>query len=262
MRPVIFTGAGDISRALANGDLDFGLMGYYNTLIEASTTGLRSRIIGMCSRQGNGLIARADRGIRTAADLRGKRVGIPSPGIQTLTITAALAKVGLQLDRDVTAVPLGYAEHHGALERGDIDAYVGTEPPCTQSVVAGFGVRIADIYDTPAGDFNTAIWAAPKHLGDADLLTAVARMQRDAAELLTPRGVNDREEWRKLLVDQFEYSEAIYTAALDNVGAEWRFDDRRRAQFEGAAELMLAQGAITSKPRIDDLLLLDYQPAS
>jgi NitT/TauT family transport system substrate-binding protein len=262
VRPVIVTSAGDISRALANGELDFGLMGYYNTVIEASTTGIRSRIIGMCSRQGNGLIARADSGVRTTADLRGKRVGVPPPGVQTLTLTAALAKVGLQLDRDVTSVPLGYADHPGALERGDIDAYAGTEPLCTQSVAAGIGIRIAEIYDTPAGDFNTAMWAAPKHLGDADLLTAVARMQRDAAELLTPRGVNSREEWRRLLVEQFEFSEAIYEAALENVGAEWRFDDRRRAQFEGAAELMLAQGAITSKPRIDDLLLLDYQPAS
>jgi hypothetical protein len=42
----------------------------------------------------------------------------------------------------------------------------------------------------------------------------------------------------------------------------WRFDQTRKAQFEGAAEMMLAQGVITTKPRIDDLLLLDHQPKS
>jgi len=179
-----------------------------------------------------------------------------------MAITAALDKVGLKIGRDVEAVPVPFADHVAVLERGDIDAYVGTEPNCTQSVVSGRGVRIPEIYGTPAGDINTAMWAAPKHLGDADMLTAVAKMQRDSAELLTPNGVNNPEEWRKLLVEQFEYSDGVYKAVLDNVGAVWRFDDTRKAQFEGAAELMLGQGVITTKPKIDDLLLLDYQPRS
>lgn len=262
VKPVIVTSPADISRALVAGDLDFGLMGHYTTIIEAATTGMRSKIIGMCSRQGMGLIARSDRGISTVADLRGKRLGVPPPGVQVMVVTAALDKVGLELGRDVEAVPVAFADQPAALERGDVDAYVGTEPLCTQSVVSGRGVRVGDVYDTPAGDLNTAMWAAPKNLGDADLLTAVARMQRDAAELLTPGGVNDPGEWRKLLVEQFEYSEAVYEAVLENVGAVWRFDDTRKAQFEGAAELMLGQGVITTKPRIDDLLLLDFQPRS
>ena len=262
VKPVIVTSAGDVSRALASGELDFGLMGPYNTIIEASTTGMPSRIIGMCARQGIGLIGRKDRGIAAVGDLEGKKVAVPPPGMQTLLLTSALERAGLGLGADVTSVPLGYADHPGALERGDVDAYVGTEPQCTQSVVAGVGVRISGIYDSPAGDFNTAMWASPKNLGDNDLLTAVTRMQRDAAELLTPRGVNDPAEWKDLLVDQFGYTEPVYQAVLENIGAEWRFDDRRRSQVEGAADLMLAQGVIESKPPIDDLLLLDHQPRS
>ena len=262
VKPVIVTSAGDVSRALASGELDFGLMGPYNTVIEASTTGMPSRIIGMCARQGIGLIAHKDRGIASVADLKGKKVAVPPPGMQTLLLTSALGRTGLELGSDVTSIPLGFADHPGALERGDVDAYVGTEPLCTQSVLSGAGVRITGIYDSPAGDFNTAIWASPKNLGDADLLTAVAKMQRDAAELLTPKGVNNRAEWRALLVDQFGYAEPVYEAVLENIGAEWRFDDRRRSQVEGAADLMLAQGVIKTKPRIDDLLLLDHQPTS
>lgn len=263
VKPVIVTSPADISRSLVAGDLDFGLMGYYNTIIEAaSPAGMKSKIICMCSRQGIGLIARADRGIKTVADLKGKRIAVPPPGVQVLALTAALDKVGLKLDRDVTSVPVAFADQPAVLERGDLDAYVGTEPLCTQSVVSGRGLRINEVYGTAAGDLNTAMWAAPKNLGDADLLRAVAKMQRDAAELLTPGGVNSPTEWKKLLVDQFEYSEPVYRAVLENVGAVWRFDQTRKAQFEGAADLMLAQGIITTKPRIDDLLLLDYQPAS
>ena len=106
------------------------------------------------------------------------------------------------------------------------------------------------------------MWAAPKHFGNPDLLKAVVKMQRDAAELLTPGGVNSETEWRKLLVDQFGFTEEVYKEALKNVGAVWRFDDNRRRQFEGAADLMLAQGVITTKPEISGFLLLDYQPTS
>lgn len=261
IEPVIFTSAGDISRALTNGELDFGLMGPYNTLIEASTTGVQSRIIGMCSRQGIGLIARKDAGIEGPDDLKGRKVAVPPPGVQTLALTAVLDDAGLQLDRDVTAVPLGYADHPGALERGDVDAYVGTEPLCTQSVAAGVGIRLPQVYESPLGDFNTAMWASPKNLGDADLLAAVAKMQRDAAEYLTPKGKNS-ENWKELLVDQFGYTEEVYESVLENIGAVWEFDAERREQFEGAAELMVAQGVIPSKPDIDQLLLLDHQPKS
>ncbi len=262
VKPVVFTSAGDISKALAAGNLDFGLMGYFNTLVEATTTGMASRIICMCSRQGIGLIARQDRGITTVADLKGKKVALAPPGVQTLVLTAVLDKVGLKLGTDVQTVPLGFAEHYGALERGDVDAYLGTEPAPTKSVLSGVGIRLPGVYDTPGGDINTAMWAAPKNLGNPDLLTAVAKMQRDAAELLTPNGVNSDTEWRKLIVDQFGESEELYKALLENVGAVWKFDDKRKSQFQGAADLMLAQGFVKTEPNIDELLLLDYQPKS
>ncbi len=262
VKPVIVTSAAEINRLLAAGELDFGLMGYYNTIIEATTGGMKAKVISMCSRQGIGLIARTDRGIKTMADLKGKKVAVPPPGVQVLALTAALDKVGLKLDRDVTAVPVGFADQPAALDRGDVDAFMGTEPQCTQSVVSGRGVRINEVYGTAAGDINTAMWAAPKNLNDPDLLTAVAKMQRDAAEYFTPNGVNAPEPWRKLLVEQFEYTEPVYKAVLENVGAVWRFDQARKAQFEGAAEMMLAQGIITAKPKLDDLFLLDHQPKS
>ena len=262
VKPVIVTSPADISRSLVAGTLDFGLMGYYNTIIEASTTGMASKMICMCSENGSGIVARKDRGINTVADLKGKKIGVPPPGVQVMMLTALLEKSGLKLGTDVTAVPLAFADHKAALERGDIDAYAGTEPIPSQSVVDGTGVRISGLYDTPAGNFNTAMWAAPKHLNNPDLLTAVVKMQRDSAELLTPGGKNSETEWRKLLVDQFGFTEGVYKEVLVNVGAVWKFDDARRKQYEGAAELMMAQGVITKKPNVDDLLLLDFQPKS
>ncbi len=260
VEPQIFTSGSDMNRAMEAGDLDFALMGPYNSLIEAEQ-GFGSKIICMCSREGIGLVTRADQGIASVEDLRGKTIAVPPPGVQVLVLTALLAEAGLELDRDLTSVPLGYADHLGALERGDVDAFIGTEPPVTMSVVSGVGTRLDAVYSTPNGDFNTAMWAAPHVQDDVELLAAAVGMQRDAAEHLTPGGENDPEVWRRLLVDEFGYAVPVYEEVLSNIGAEWNFDEERKAQLEGAGTLMLASGVLTREPDYESLYLLDYLPA-
>lgn len=255
----VFTNPSDMNRALQAGDLDFALMGVYNTLVEAEQ-GFTSKIIGMVSREGMGLIARTDRGIEAVADLTGKTVAVPPPGMQVLVLTELLAAEGLELDREVRSVPLGYADHAAALAQGDIDAYIGTEPPCTASVVDGVGRRLGDVYATPLGDFNTALWASPAMLERPELCQAAVDMQRGAAEYLTPDGENDPEVWRELLVDQFEYPVPVFEEVLSNIGAVWNFDDERRAQLEAAGRVMAASGILSGEPDYDALVDLRYLP--
>lgn len=259
VEPQIFTSGSDMNRAMEAGDLDFALMGPYNSLLEAEQ-GFGSKIICMCSREGIGLVGRADQGIETVEDLRGRTIAVPPPGVQVLVLTSLLAQAGLELERDLTSVPLGYADHLGALERGDVDAYIGTEPPVTMSVVSGVGNRLDVVYDTPNGDFNTAMWAARHVQDDNDLLAAVVGMQRDAAEHLTPGGENNPEAWRQLLVEEFGYAEPVYEEVLSNVGAEWEFGEERRSQLEGAGTLMLESGVLTREPDYESLYLLDHLP--
>lgn len=257
----ILASAAEIQQALEKGDLDFGLMGAYNTTIAADQGTITSKIVGMVSRQGIGIVARKDRGIAAAADLAGKTVAVPPPGAQVLVLNALLEDAGLTLDKDVSAVPLAYADHVAALERGDVDAYAGTEPLCTQSIVSGTGVRLPGTYDTPLGDLNTALWASSAALKDPDLVRTAVAMQKAATEKLTPGGTNDKAVWQDLLVTQFGYDEAVYEAVLDNVGAEWRFDDTREAQFKGTGDLLLASGAIAKLPDYEALFARNYWDA-
>lgn len=248
----IVTSSAEIQDALEGGSLDFGLIGTYSTIIGLAEGGFSSRIIGMCARQGIGLVGRTGV-VQRVADLAGKRIAVPPPGVQVLILQSLLRDAGLDLDGDVEGIPLGYADHPGALERGDVDAYIGTEPLCTQSVVAGVGTRLDEVYDTPLGDFNTALWASPAMLERPELCRAAASMQRQAAEFLTPDGDNDPDVWRDLLVTQFGYDEAVYSAVLDNVGAAWRFDAVREEQFTGTGAIMAELGIIDAEP--------DYEPA-
>ena len=254
----VITSSAEVQTGLENGDLDFGLMGVYNTIIAADQLGIGSKIVGMVARQGIGLIGSADAGVATVADLAGKRVAVPPPGVQVLILNELLAREGVVLGQDLEAIPLGYADHPGALERGDVDAYVGTEPLCTQSVLTGVGNRLSEVYDTALGDFNTALWASPRMLEQPDVVRACMRLNKAAAEYLTPSGQNDEEAWRALLVDQFGYAEDVSTQVLENVGAEWEFTDERRAQFEGAGTVLLDQGVIAAQPHYETFYARDY----
>jgi NitT/TauT family transport system substrate-binding protein len=261
VKVIIFTNPTDMNRALQAGDLDFALMGPYNTLIEKEQQGLGSKVICMCSQKGIGLVARDDRGIDSVADLKGKRFGYPPAGIHRLILPNLLKPAGLTVG-DMVLRQTAFADQPGALERGDVDAYFGTEPLVTQSVLSGVGKRLVDPYTTSLGDFNTAIWASPKMLARPDVLKAATKMQRDAAEYLSPGGKNDPAVWKDLLVTQFGYTEPVYQEVLSNIGAVWRFDEARKKQFEGAAKEMRATGDLKKDVDFSQVFELQHQPQS
>lgn len=252
------TSSAEIQSALESGQLDFGLLGAYTTVIAAAEgKPFTSKIVGMVARQGLGLVGRKGL-VDTVPQLRGKKVAVPPPGAQVLILNEVLRQHGLVLGKDVQGVPLGYADHPAALERGDVQAFIGTEPLCTKSVVAGIGTRI-DVSHTPIGDFNTANWASGKILRERpDVVREVVKMHKAAAEHLTPGGVNDKAVWKDLLVTQFGYDEKTYEAVLSDVGAEWRFDARREAQVRGAGKLLVAQGGIAREPDYETLFAREY----
>lgn len=250
----------EVQDGLESGQLDFGLLAPYTPIIALAQDpdSITSKIVGMISRGGLGLVGREGE-VQTVADLRGKKLAVPPPTLQVLVLNDALREAGLRLGQDVQAVPLGFADHVTAFERGDVDAFMGTEPLVTQAVVGGGGVRLNEVTKTPVGDFNTANWASGKVLEERpDVVRAVTRMQRDAAELLSPEGKNEPDQWHELLVEQFGFAEPVYEGVLDHIGARWKFDDERVAQVEAAAAMLVEQGAIARQPDLEPLFAREY----
>ena len=247
----------EILQGLEGGSLDFGLMSPYVPILTQPTGGLNSKVVSMVARQGLGLIGKKGE-VATVNDLRGKKIAVPPPGAQVLILGFMLSKAGLVLGRDVEGVPLGYADHVAALTRGDVQAFMGTEPPCTQAVVNGVGVRVPGSYDTPLGDLNTALWASPSILKDEEVVRAAVRMQKAAAEHLTPAGTNDPAVWRDLIVTQFGYDEALYKVLLENVGAMWRFDQSRVSQFQAVGKALLDAKEIAAEPNYEAMFARQF----
>ena len=254
------TSGTDMNRALEADDLDFALFGIVNGFIE-SEQGLGSKVVAMGARQGAGLVVRRNSDIAGVEDLAGRRIALKGPAFQLLVLFTLLDEAGLDPDSDVELVPVEYNDQPAALEKGDVDAFMGSEPNASRSVVSGVGRRLVNIYTTPIGELNSTIWASPRMIADEPaLVRAAVAMQRDAAGHLTPSGSNDPEVWRSLVVDQFGLEEPVFRELITNAGAVWELSDFWVDQAEAAGAKMAELGLLKAEPDYDDLIRTEYMP--
>jgi NitT/TauT family transport system substrate-binding protein len=77
------------------------------------------------------IIARTDRGIKTTADLRGKRIGVPRQTVTEFYLGRMLEINGMRIQQ-VAMVDTKASHPAGAIARGNVDAVVTWEPHVTQ----------------------------------------------------------------------------------------------------------------------------------
>ena len=135
----------DTVAPLAQGQLDLSMGAATAGFFNAAYRGFDLRIVAALGIQGpvmatQPLVRKAlwDNGtIRSAKDLKGRKVAINAPGdITEVFLTMMLQKYGMSLsDADVS--PLGFAEQFVAFKNGAIDAGFLPEPLATSAKLAG-----------------------------------------------------------------------------------------------------------------------------
>jgi NitT/TauT family transport system substrate-binding protein len=103
--------------------------------------------------------------IKTVADLKGKKVGVSNPGSSSdIATRAALKKMGLDPDRDVTIVAVGStSQRTAALLAGAIDAGVAQPPDSIALEEKGFHV-IYDLASQKLPSANTSVVVTRKFM--------------------------------------------------------------------------------------------------
>ncbi|MEJ0067558.1 MAG: ABC transporter substrate-binding protein [Pseudomonadota bacterium] len=130
-------------------------------------------------------------------DLKGKKVGIQPGSTQELVMIERLKQLGMTI-RDVQTVRIGLGEMHAALARGDIDAYFGTEPGATLSIMENVGRLVEYPYGTPTGDMLTAVMANAKFVKENPTVTQdFVLTHARATEFLKPIRTRGRRTPRK-----------------------------------------------------------------
>ncbi|WP_406229410.1 ABC transporter substrate-binding protein [Nocardia sp. NBC_01009] len=100
------------------------------------------------------LVTEANSGIRTVADLKGKRVGIAHGSWQTTLLLFALDRAGLGWS-DIEPIETDVRDGGAALLNGDLDAWVGAYPGLTAVEAA---TELRTLIDTESVFSHPSLW--------------------------------------------------------------------------------------------------------
>lgn len=145
----------DAMQAVIAGELDVAAVSS-EAVISARASGTPIYLVAGFAKGGARLMGRADLGIKTVKELKGKKVGVTRGGIQEILLAAELSQNGLtysdQPGKDVQIIYLGFPDLNQALLGKNLDAIMQSEPYSSQAISKGFGNEIIKPYDTPIGE--------------------------------------------------------------------------------------------------------------
>lgn len=145
----VFAGGPEEVSALLGGSLDAGYMGPGPYVLAESRAPGRLRLLAGVVTGGQSLVARRSSGIRSTADLAGRRVAVPSHGnTQDLTLRLLLEEAGLRADDqggDVEVVPIKNSALVEAMKQGVVDAALAPAPFGERLAAEGLAVPVPGI---------------------------------------------------------------------------------------------------------------------
>ncbi len=159
----VFTAGPEEIEALFAGEVDLGYLGPGPALNGYLKSGGKAlQIVAGASSGGAGLVARPDGGIRSVADLAGKRVAIPQTGgTQDISLRHALGEAGLastDKNGNVAVSQCAPADAIGRFDSKQIDAAWLPEPWVSRLVADKTAVLVLDERDRwPGRKFATTV---------------------------------------------------------------------------------------------------------
>ena len=184
--------------------------------------------------------------INSIKDLKGKKVAIWPGSTQEVVILDRLSAEGMTI-KDIKPIRVSFSDMAPALERGDIDAYVGAEPAAGISLAKGVGKIVEYPYSTPTGSLNMVLTTRRGMIEkDPELIRTFLSMHRKASEY----AMSHREDFVEMAMKKLGQ-----TKALDRESrAECRTDlEHRRPVPQAGALLRHANAGQEADPAIAGL---------
>lgn len=240
-----FKGAGPaVNEALANRQLDFVYLGDLAAII-GRASGLSTRLLLGSRGSESYLAATRTSGIKTLADLKGKRVAVYRGTADQLAFDRALQSVGLN-ERAVRVINLDWNAGKAALAAGRIDAVWGGV-----SLLALRGDNIAVV--AKSGDSGRQNTTQAGFLGTSEFINAwpqatgqiIAVLVRNAAEISDPAR---RDAWATEMARQSQLPRELLLEGL--APQDLNFDNSPRVDaflidsFSHSVEQAKASGLI------------------
>ena len=259
----------DLVALVGQGSIDIGLSDG-TSVIPAVSNEIPIRYFTTIYRQFPSIVfGKASSGIKTASDLKGKKIGIPGKyGSSWIMLQALLASVKLKTD-DVTIVEYPDFGQGAAVAQGAVDAatgFVNNEPiQLERSGTPTFVLHVDDVTPLPGpgliGSFDTV---NNKHDAVAGFVRATLRAMEDV--IADPsKGVDAAIAVEPTLGQDRDLQTAILDATIkawEGSGGNDNLGVIDRNSWQKSIDFMTSLGLVPNPVTIDDVVVEDFVTAS
>ncbi len=237
---IVFDTPPDGKDAVVSGSVDFGIFGLAAATLGAAS-GQPITIIAAAGGKAMAVVVAAASTAKSFADLKGKKIAY-QPGSTQEVVLRELMKMSTMTTADVQLVRLSFGDMANALARGDVDAYVGSEPAPSISTLSGKGRVLLYPYNTPVGSINV-VFATRR-----DLVTKQSDYVRDvvkthvAACRWASKPAN-RTEFEAMTTKILGPTKETLDLAMNNINFDYMIDAEYmgRARYYGAQMVALKE---------------------
>jgi sulfonate transport system substrate-binding protein len=258
-----FPAAAPLAEALNAGAVDAGIIGDAPLLFAlANGAPVKAIAVDKSNPAGTAVLVQPGSPLKSAADLKGKRIATGKGSIGHFVALKALEQAGIS-PKDVQWVFLGPVDAKVALLNGSVDAWATWEPYTTQLVKTAEGqILVSGKGLLPGNTFLAATDASlkdpAKRAALQDYLHRLAGAERWAYANLDSYG--------KTLGEIIRFPPEIARAQFANRQSQWqRLDSRIVAQQQATADFYQANGLIRARldvtPTFDDGFTVPAQTA-
>ena len=224
----------DGKNAVVTRSVDFGTYGLAAATL-GGAAGEPVVIIGAQCNRGMAVVAGAKSDIKSIKGLAGKKVAILPGSTQEVVILDRLKMEGMSI-KDIQPIRISFSDMPAALERGDIDAYVGAEPGPSISVAKGVGRIVEFPYSTPTGSVNMVMTTHDLMIKEnAELVKVFLGIHRKATEY----AMSNRAAFVDMAAQKLGQPRPTIEIAAPNVELTWNTDADwvARARYYGSEML-------------------------
>jgi sulfonate transport system substrate-binding protein len=249
-----FDGGKSTRDAMVAGRIDVGVLGVAPFIVGAAKGDMVGVGISMYAGRTNAVVAAAGSGIRTIADLRGKRVASQlGSATDAVFQNKILPKFGLTKN-DVQIVNVTHQNNIAAMVSKSVDAFAGVEPFPSVAEVEGLGTVLLDYSDF---DLQPVFLGVNRSVleGKREALVAFLRGWLQAGKIVR----EDPERTAKIVTAHFkaqgyDIKQAVIKRMLTKLDVVPTFQPNLKQYLTAEAQVMVQQHQISASPDWDKAL--------
>lgn len=264
---VLFSSGTDLVKALVGGKLDAGVLGFTNAATWVAQ-GADVKVVGGAQMGYHSILVRKGSGIKTVADLKGKRLASQKAGSTADIVLNGVVLPQAGLSRaDLTMVYVEPPQALQSLSAGQVDAAFVFEP---YEQIATSTSEIETIYEIGK------VWPFPcmvvlstgkKLTKDRDAIDRLLSAQKQAIEMLR----REPRESAELLVTRFMAEDTLsdpakkassvemIQKAIETQSFHWEISDDNTKRMREIVDIMVDQGVLKKKVDVAQFLDLTWQ---